>query len=195
MAREASLSPASSAAHEKGKAKRRRAILDAAHDIILRSGEAGMTMREMAAQAGVSPATPYNLFGSKQAILQAIYDEDYDNFSSYFEGHASSDPLVRIFDLADVSIEYFEQQPDFYRALFGILQRNSGTEVDSTSWSKRRVYLCALLQASVAAGQLRAETPVDLVSAVLLRIFKAIFQEWVEGTLSLRGARYGAPIP
>jgi AcrR family transcriptional regulator len=177
-----------SAAHERGKSKRRRAILDAAHDIILREGEGGMTMRAMAAQAGVSPATPYNLFGSKQAILQAIYDEDYDNFARYFDGHASSDPLNRIFDLADVSIEYFELQPDFYRALFGILQRQSGSEVDSRSWSMRQSYLRELLQASIAAGEMRADTPVELVSTALLRIFKAIFQEWVDGTLTLRAA-------
>jgi len=56
---------------------------------------AGMTMRAMAAQAGVSPATPYNLLGSNQAI----YDEDHASFSRYFEGQASSDALIRIFDL------------------------------------------------------------------------------------------------
>lgn len=184
MASEAS-SSAPSAAHERGKSKRRRAILDAAHDIILREGETGMTMRAMAAQAGVSPATPYNLFGSKQAILQAIYDEDYLAYSRYFEGRASKDPLIRIFDIADISIEYFERQPDFYRALLGILQRNSGSEVDSASWSLRRGYLRKLLQDCVASGHLRDDTPVDLATSALLRIFKAISQEWVEGGLTL----------
>ena len=179
------MSPASLAAHEKGQHKRRRAILDAARDIILREGEAGMTMRAMAAQAGVSPATPYNLFGSKQAVLQAIYDEDYLAYGRYFEEHASKDPLIRIFNLADVSIQYFELQPDFYRALLGILQRNAGSEVDSASWSLRRGYLRELLQACVASGHLRDDTPIDLVSSALLRIFKAISQEWVEGALTL----------
>ena len=190
MAGEAAAGSASSAAHERGKNKRRRAILDAAHDIILREGEAAMTMRAMAAQAGVSPATPYNLFGSKQAILQAIYDEDYENFARYFEAHASHDALVRIFDLADVSIAYFELQPDFYRALFGILQRHSGSEVDSKSWSLRKSYLRGLIEDCVAADELRADTPVELVSSAMLRIFKAISQEWVDGGLTLDEARH-----
>ena len=43
-----------SAIHERGKRKRRRAILDAACDIILQSGEQGMTMRARAhARSGV----------------------------------------------------------------------------------------------------------------------------------------------
>lgn len=178
-----------SAAHERGKSKRRRAILDAARDIILREGEAGMTMRSMAAQAGVSPATPYNLFGSKQAILQAIYDEDYLAYGRYFEAHASNDPLIRIFDIADISTEYFKLQPDFYRALLGILQRNSGSEVDSVSWSLRRGYLRGLVADCIASGHLRDGTPIDLVTSALLRIFKAISQEWVEGALTLEDWR------
>ena len=174
-----------SAAHERGKTKRRRAILDAARDIVLREGEAGMTMRSMAALAGVSPATPYNLFGSKQAILQAIYDEDFLAYGRYFNERASKDPLIRIFDIADISIEYFERQPDFYRALLGILQRNSGSPVDSASWSLRRGYLAKLLQDCVASGHLRNDTPIDLATSAMLRIFKAISQEWVEGALTL----------
>jgi AcrR family transcriptional regulator len=189
MAGEAASGAVSSAAHERGKSRRRRAILDAARDIILREGEAGMTMRSMAAKAGVSPATPYNLFGSKQAILQAIYDEDYEAFTRQFEAQASDDALLRLFDIADFSIDYFEQQPDFYRALFAILQRHSGSEVDSRSWSLRMAYLQGVVRAGVAAGELSDATPIELVCSALLRIVKAIAQEWVEGALSLEQAR------
>lgn len=168
---------------------RRRAILDAARDIILREGEAGMTMRSMAAQAGVSPATPYNLFGSKQAILQAIYDEDYAIFTRQFEAQASDDALIRLFDIADFSIDYFERQPDFYRALFAILQRHSGSEVESRSWSLRMAYLQGVVRAAMLSGELRDDVPVELVCSALLRIVKAIAQEWVEGVLALDEAR------
>lgn len=189
MTTQADISPIASPAHEKGKQRRRRAILDAARDIIVRLGDGGMTMRAMAAQAGVSPATPYNLFGSKQAILQAVYDEDHQTYSAYFEGRASDDALVRIFDLVDVSIDYLGQQPDFYRALFAILQRESGSEVASRTWSLRLSYLRALVSDCVAAGELREDTPIDLVASALFRIFKAISQEWVDGMLTLEDAR------
>jgi hypothetical protein len=61
--------------------------------------------------------------------------------------------------------------------------------MDSSSWSLRMTFLQGLLRACVAAGALRDDTPIDLVCSALLRIFKAVAQEWVEGELSLDEAR------
>jgi AcrR family transcriptional regulator len=58
---------------------RRRAILDAARALILDGKERDFSMPTLAAKAGVSLVTPYNLFGSKSSILLEIVREDiYD---------------------------------------------------------------------------------------------------------------------
>ncbi|WP_418654973.1 TetR/AcrR family transcriptional regulator, partial [Acinetobacter baumannii] len=44
---------------------RRRNIVDAAHELVRETGGAGFSMLDLARRAGVSPATPYNLLGSK----------------------------------------------------------------------------------------------------------------------------------
>ena len=54
----------------KGEALRQH-VLDAA-ERLLGSGHAGFSMRELAAAAGVSFATPFNQFGGKGAIMQAL---------------------------------------------------------------------------------------------------------------------------
>ncbi len=41
---------------------------------------AGFSMRALAINAGVSIATPYNLFGSKQAIICAVVKSDLRHF-------------------------------------------------------------------------------------------------------------------
>ena len=41
----------------------------------------------------------------------------------------------------------------------------------------------------MTAGVLRADTPVDIVTATLARIFRAAGQEWIDGALSLPQAR------
>src|SRR5271168_2287443 len=51
---------------EAGKRERRRRIIEAARALIRETGNAGLSMRALAARAGVSLATPYNLFGSKR---------------------------------------------------------------------------------------------------------------------------------
>ena len=60
---------------EAGKAERRARIIQAARDLIRDTGDAGLSMRALAARAGVSLATPYNLFGSKRAIVMAVLQD------------------------------------------------------------------------------------------------------------------------
>lgn len=49
----------------------RQRVIDAA-ETLLRQGKAEFSMRDLAAQAQVSFATPFNHFGSKAAIMQAL---------------------------------------------------------------------------------------------------------------------------
>lgn len=173
--------------HSRGKLRRQRAILDAAREIMAQAGEAGLTMCALASRAGVSPATPYNLFGSKQAILQAVYDEDMSAFHADFEQRASADPLHRIFDLADLSIERWKNSPDFYKALLMVLSRNAGSPLDG-AWSPRRSYSRKLIQDLAAAGGLNAEAPLEALSTALLRTLKSVGKEWVDGERTLEEA-------
>lgn len=182
---------ASPSGHDIGKLKRRRAILDAARDIVTSLGDAGLTMRALAARAGVSPATPYNLFGSKQAVLQAVYDEDQRDFYRDFEAQASKEPLTRLFDLIDLSIAHWLRTPEFHKALLAILYRGAATPGSSPVNRPRLTYVHVeqLIADAVAAGVLRADTPVGIVTATLARIFRAAGREWIDGTLSLEQAR------
>jgi len=41
----------------------------------------------------------------------------------------------------------------------------------------------------VAAGEFSADAPVDLVTSALMRLYKAIIQEWVDGSLTLAVSR------
>lgn len=177
--------------HSIGKLKRQRAILDAARDIILTAGDAGLNMRAMAAKAGVSPATPYNLFGSKQAVLQAVYDEDQEEFYRDFVAQASKEPLTRLFDMIDLSIGHWLRTPEFHKALLAILYRSAATAAQSGESPPRLTYVHVqrLIDEAVAAGVLRADTPVAIVTATLARIFRSAGQEWIDGSLTLEQAR------
>ena len=65
---------------EEAKHSRRRKIVRAARVLMQQTGDAGFSMRALAEQAGVSIATPYNLFGSKQAIMFAVLDADLEYY-------------------------------------------------------------------------------------------------------------------
>lgn len=56
-------------------ARTRSAILDAAHRLLNRPAGSGLTLEEVAAEAGVTRPTVYNQFGSRPALLAAVFED------------------------------------------------------------------------------------------------------------------------
>jgi AcrR family transcriptional regulator len=56
----------------------RRALLDAAAEVIADSGPAALSLRDLARRAGVSHAGPQHHFGDKAGLLTALAAEGYD---------------------------------------------------------------------------------------------------------------------
>ena len=52
----------------------RRAVLDAARELLVERGPAAVTMRDVAAHAGVSAETVYKTFRTKAALIKDVYD-------------------------------------------------------------------------------------------------------------------------
>ena len=62
--------------------EKRKLIVDSARRLMQARSTSDFSMRTLADVAGVSSATPYSLFGSKQAVIAAVMDTDFDNFTS-----------------------------------------------------------------------------------------------------------------
>lgn len=54
--------------------------MEAARTLIREKGGSGFSMRELAAKAGVSYATPYNLLSSKTNLLTLVVQEEFALF-------------------------------------------------------------------------------------------------------------------
>jgi AcrR family transcriptional regulator len=52
----------------------RRRVVEAARDLIVSRGPTAVTMRDIAGAAQVSPETVYKSFGTKAAVIKAVYD-------------------------------------------------------------------------------------------------------------------------
>jgi AcrR family transcriptional regulator len=52
----------------------RRRVVEAAHDLLVEHGFAGMRLSEVAEAAGVSVETVYKQFRNKGGLLKAVYD-------------------------------------------------------------------------------------------------------------------------
>lgn len=61
----------------------RRAVLDAALDVVESNGPAAISMRDLARRAGVSHAAPAHHFGDKRGLLTAIAIEGFETLAEY----------------------------------------------------------------------------------------------------------------
>ena len=97
----------------------RQTVLDAA-EALLRDGKADFSMRDLAARAGVSFATPFNQFGSKAAIMHALSARRIDEMTRRFSAAPSlSDAVGRVLLATAIGVEVMLEQPEVNRAVMG----------------------------------------------------------------------------
>jgi AcrR family transcriptional regulator len=167
---------------EAGKAERRRRIIRAARELIRETGNAGLSMRVLAARAGVSLATPYNLFGSKRAIVLAVL-EDVREFHERFSHLRASDPLERIFLAVDLQVEIYLADPAFYKTMWAAVFDTSD-DLRTTLWNPRRdAFWRGLIGAAAEAGALAPEIDQTWLRRQLDHVFRCIMLDWVVGIL------------
>jgi AcrR family transcriptional regulator len=167
---------------EAGKAERRRRIIHAARDLIRETGNAGLSMRALAARAGVSLATPYNLFGSKRAIVLAVLD-DVREFQDRFANLRSTDPLERLFTAVDMAIEFYVADPPFYKTLWAaVFDASDDVRTEIFNW-KRNEFWRSLVAGAADAGAIAPGVNVELLFRALDRSFESAMLEWVVGEL------------
>jgi AcrR family transcriptional regulator len=85
---------------------RRRQIIDAAYQCFARKGFHQTSMRDIYQQAGLSPGAVYHYFDSKDAIIQASFEFDYERSRDLFAAAATSDdPLKALVELLDFFLQ------------------------------------------------------------------------------------------
>jgi len=169
---------------EEAKHSRRRKIVRAARALMQQTGDAGFSMRALAEQAGVSIATPYNLFGSKQTIMFAVLDADLEYYQKRL-AKVRDDELDVFFKAVSLATSLYSTEPSFYRAVLFAVYNDGGREFRSMFGGPRHAMWKGFVQDAVTAGYLSDEVEPDAFAINLGRTFFSAILEWVSGELSL----------
>jgi len=102
----------------------RERLCAAAERLFAEHGPEGVTMRQLAAELGVSPMTPYRYFKDKEAILSAVRTAAFNRFAEALEGAYDSafDPLSRSAAVANAYIRFAQSEHAAYRLMFDLMQ-------------------------------------------------------------------------
>ncbi|MBB4004619.1 TetR/AcrR family transcriptional regulator [Aurantimonas endophytica] len=97
----------------------RQNVLDAA-ERLLQEGKANFSMRDLAAEAGVSFATPFNQFGNKAALMHALAARRIETVVKRF-AERRLPPLAadRVLLAIDIAIAGILEKPEVNRVVMG----------------------------------------------------------------------------
>ncbi len=104
------------------KESRRASILDGAEALVRETRGTDFSMHDLAAKAGLSTATTYNLIGTKATVLYALLNRSVDRLSAERASIAERMAPVDYVDRAGrIAVDFFARDPGFYRPLMRFL--------------------------------------------------------------------------
>jgi AcrR family transcriptional regulator len=168
--------------HEQNKQRNRDRILAAADTILRDEGLERLSMRHLADVAGVSLRTPYNLFGSKTAILAELLTQTLD---AMLPKQTANGPMGTLLEFLDGLKAAQPALDEHFRSLFWSIMtapeqalRDVGIE-----WITR--VLRPRIGATLARGELKPTTDDDTLTRHLVLLILGIFGMWAGRQLSV----------
>lgn len=171
---------------EIAKAERRERIARAAINLTEQSGLEGFSMRDLAREAGVSHATPFNLFGSKAEIISYIFEMDLENFRRVLFDRNAADPIDMIFNAIRIATRYFQQKQALYRALHTSFHETAADKVRQRFTAPRQKLFEDLVEAAKDAKMLRSNISTTLIARSLYHQWESVLFDWVKQSISLQ---------
>ena len=96
-------------------------LIQTANDLLREKGVAGLSLRGIAAKAGVSHAAPYSHFKNKNELLRAVMDDAFDRLADEME--ASKSTLTQsgeiVLGYGTAYLHFALENPELYRLMLG----------------------------------------------------------------------------
>jgi AcrR family transcriptional regulator len=159
-----------------------RELLTAAETVLVRDGPGGLTVRAVAAEAGIAPMGVYNRLGGKDGLVDALLIRGFDRLRAAIDAtiNDTAEPSMRARLLAcGMSYRWFAlANPHFYAIMFesAILHEHDNPEVEEHA----RAAFGALVRAvelAAAAGVIAAPDPLEVAQQIWSAVHGAVALE------------------
>ena len=164
----------------------RERLCEAAERLFAEHGPDGVTMRQLAAELGVSPMTPYRYFKDKDAILAAVRANGFNRFADALEAayDSESDPVQRSRVVGDAYVAFALGEPAAYKLMFDLMQPHEADYPELVAAEARALATQTRhVQGMVDAGMLKGD----------VKMLAHMFWSILHGTLVLQLAGKLAP--
>src|SRR5271155_730689 len=95
-----------------------RELVAAAEAVLIREGPGGLTVRAVAAEAGIAPMGVYNRLGGKDGLVDALLIKGFDRLRATIEAGREPGMLARLRSCGLRYREFALANPHFYAIMF-----------------------------------------------------------------------------
>jgi AcrR family transcriptional regulator len=138
----------------------RERLCEAAERLFAEHGPDAVTMRQLAAELGVSPMTPYRYFRDKEDILAAVRTNGFNRFAQALETARDTAKGARAKGAAvgEAYVSFALDHPHTYKLMFDLNQPLEGDYPELTAAGQRaRSTMSAYVKDLVAEGILAGD--------------------------------------
>lgn len=149
----------------------RSLLTAAAHRVLARDGERGLTVRAVAAEAGVAPMGVYNHFDGKDGLLVEVIDDGFRRLADQFRGR-EADAMTRFRQSGHRYRQFALDNPTIYRMMFSGQCRATTAVALETFMA-----MVDVISFGQASGVIRAGDPVGITLHVWSSVHGAVSLE------------------
>jgi len=138
----------------------RERLCGAAERLFAEHGPDAVTMRQLAAELGVSPMTPYRYFKDKEDILAAVRTNGFNRFAETLERarDGAGGARARSAAVGEAYVTFAFEHPHTYKLMFDLNQPHEGDYPELVAAGQRaRATMSGYVTDLVAAGELAGE--------------------------------------
>jgi AcrR family transcriptional regulator len=160
----------------------RQRVLDAA-ERLLRDGKAEFSMRDLASEAGVSFATPFNQFGSKPAIMHALSARRIDAMLTRLsETPQPQHAADRVALAIDIAVAVMLDEPIVNRAVMAWI--GTGSAASGEVRSNSTALWAHALGDGIGLSSPRRDEACRILPSQLALAFRGALSFWTAGELA-----------
>lgn len=160
----------------------REVVLDAAERLLEKGETADFSMRALAEEAGVGFATPFNHFGSKNSIMQALSARLIQRMAAQFHDETpGGDAIDRVLAMGRISVALLLEKPDVHKAVVGSLGI-ANAEPGPVRQNSRELWSLALGDFAGVAVDMKALAQAVLADQLAFS-FRGCVSFWIAGEL------------
>jgi AcrR family transcriptional regulator len=155
-----------------------RELLSAAEAVLVRDGPGGLTVRAVAAEAGIAPMGVYNRLGGKDGLVDALLIRGFDRLRAVIESPDDPDMRTRLRASGLRYREFALANPYFYAIMFedAIPREHESAEVEEHARACFGALVRAVEMAS-AAGVIAAPDPLEAAQQIWSAVHGAVALE------------------